>query len=219
MNLGELVKSDKFSIVYYGIPNDTSKGGIEKCLKNQDLEILKIGTIGRIVEQKDYPTLIRAFSFYKTMSNSSELLVVGDGILKKKMVAFSKELKVDSSITWLGRLSDVKLMLNKLDIFVLASRYEGFGLVLLEAMQSKTPIIAANNSAISEVLGLNYPGLFETGNSLDLYSKLVSCQSSSFRNLLLSFAGNRLNLFDSKKMCSEVVKIYDVAVCNFTKIK
>jgi CDP-glycerol glycerophosphotransferase len=86
------------------------------------------------------------------------------------------------------------------DVMVLSSNYEGFGLVLLEAMIVSCPIIAANNSAIPEVLGSGYSGLFETGNVLALTNKLIEFQHLEKRELALKELSLRINHFRSDVM-------------------
>ena len=60
---------------------------------------------------------------------------------------------------WIDFLDDVKSFYDSIDIFVLCSLYEGFGLVFLEAMLRKKPIVATNVSAISEVVKNNISGI------------------------------------------------------------
>jgi glycosyltransferase involved in cell wall biosynthesis len=95
-----------------------------------------------------------------------------------------------------------------MDVFILSSNYEGFGLVLLEAMQSNIPIVASNNSSIPEVMGISYPGLFETNNVLDLFSKLSSAFDRTYRNNLVENYKNRLSLFTPNLMNEKIIEIY-----------
>jgi len=210
ISINELYVTDTFSVVHYGIPTNfpTSRKNVNHGHDKSDL--IKIGTIGRIVTQKDYPTLLHAFSLLGNKLKSYELLVVGDGALKNKMINLAKKLKINESIRWIGKVTDVESVLSEMDLFVLSSKYEGFGLVLLEAMQSRIPILAANNSAISEVLGSDYPGLFNTGNSDDLYNKIMMCESIDFKDDLVFFADQRMKCFDSIEMSKSINNIYGI---------
>jgi glycosyltransferase involved in cell wall biosynthesis len=105
----------------------------------------------------------------------------------------------------------VEDFLQNLDLFILTSVYEGFGLVLLEAMANRTPIIAANNSAIPEVIGQNSRYLFETGNLRELSEKIIENLSVSPRSEIASIQSSRLVLFDSKTMSKSVNLIYSQA--------
>jgi glycosyltransferase involved in cell wall biosynthesis len=172
----------------------------------------KIGTIGRLVPQKDYPTLLNAFSnVLKSMPNT-DLYVVGEGYLQKDLIELSKSLGVNGKVHWLGKTDHIKEFLSKIDLFILPSKYEGFGLVLLEAMVVKKPIIAANNSAIPEVLGKTYEGLFSTGdeNALAQQIKTVISDNSFSERLVQSYA-SQLDLFDPIEMNSNIKNVYSNA--------
>jgi glycosyltransferase involved in cell wall biosynthesis len=172
----------------------------------------KIGTIGRLVPQKNYPTLFNAFSnVLKSMPNT-ELYVVGEGHLQKDLIELSKSLGIKDKVYWLGKTEYIKEFLSKIDLFILSSRYEGFGLVLLEAMIAKKPIIAANNSAIPEVLGKTYEGLFSTGDVNALAQQIKTAISDySFSERLVQSYASQLSLFDPSEMNSNVKNVYSNA--------
>jgi glycosyltransferase involved in cell wall biosynthesis len=165
---GEIPYGYTVDVVYYGFQKDISTNSVGLGLISNIMSIqslnYKIGTIGRLVPQKDYPTLLNAFSNVFKSLPQTELYVVGDGYLQKDLIELSKSLSINDKIHWLGKTEYIKEFLSKMDLFILPSKYEGFGLVLLEAMVAKKPIIAANNSAIPEVLGNSYEGLFLTGD-------------------------------------------------------
>lgn len=172
----------------------------------------KIGTIGRLVPQKDYPTLINAFSKVLESVPNTELYIVGEGYLQKDLMKLSKSLGVSGKVHWLGKIEYIKEFLSKIDLFILPSKYEGFGLVLLEAMVAKKPIIAANNSAIPEVLGNTYEGLFSTGNANALAQQIKTAISDkSFSEKLVQSYASQLNSFDPSKMNKYVKSIYSNA--------
>ena len=92
------------------------------------------------------------------------------------------------------------------------SKYEGFGLVLLEAMVSKKPIIAANNSAIPEVLGKTYKGLFSTGDVNALAQQIKTAISDkNFSERLVQSYSSQLSSFDPSDMNKYVKSIYSNA--------
>ena len=74
----------------------------------------------------------------------------------------SEQLGISDSVFWYGFREDIPEIMSALDVFVLTSEYEGFGLVLLEAMAAGVPVIATDISAIPEVVehlvtGLLFP--------------------------------------------------------------
>ena len=210
---GEIPTGYTIDVVYYGFQKDTSTnvaglGLISNIMNGQSLNY-KIGTIGRLVPQKDYPTLLNAFSNVLKSFPETELYVVGEGYLQKDLIELSKSLGVDGKVHWLGKTEYIKEFLPQIDLFILPSKYEGFGLVLLEAMIAKKPIVAANNSAIPEVLGKTYEGLFLTGDIKALAQQIKTVISNnSFSERLVQSYANQLNLFDPSKMNRTIQDIY-----------
>ena len=112
--------------------------------------------IARHVKQKSLDFLIKAFSEFRKNNIKSKLILVGNGPETKNLKILSKELKLDKDIIWIDYSENVLKILKLSNVFVLPSRYEGFGLVLLEAMYAKRPIIASKVSAIPEVIKNNW---------------------------------------------------------------
>ena len=82
--------------------------------------------------------------------------------------ALAAELQITDKISFLGNVTDVHRQLSNYDIFVLSSRYEGLGLVILEAMAAGLPVIASNIDGPSELIEPWTNGfLFESENELD----------------------------------------------------
>jgi glycosyltransferase involved in cell wall biosynthesis len=98
-----------------------------------------------------------------------------------------------------------------MDIFVLSSLYEGFGLVLLEAIDAGVPVIAPNNSAIPEVLGEDFPGLTVTGDVQGFFEKMIQYTSVETREKVLQNQYVRLNQFRAEVMCAKILEIYRAA--------
>ena len=124
----------------------------------------------------------------------------------------SKSLGIKDKVYWIGKTEYIKEFLSKIDLFVLPSKYEGFGLVLLEAMVAKKPIIAANNSAIPEVLGKSYDGLFSTGDANALAQQIkTTLGDKNFSERLVQSYASQLIQFDPNEMNRNIKKIYSNA--------
>jgi len=139
----------------------------------------------------------------------SKLLIVGGGSLKEELEELAKKLEIKENIIWFGRTDDVMSVMKQMDLFVLASNYEGFGLVLLEAIQAGIPVIAANNSAIPEVLGVNSEGLFHTGDATGLCNKMEEFKSEPKRSQLIEEQYARLSSFRPESMIMKMNSVYD----------
>jgi len=210
---GEVPSGYKIDLVYYGFQKDISTNSVGlnliTNLMNSQSSNYIIGTIGRLVPQKDYSTLLSAFSNVLKSLPKTQLYIVGEGYLQKDLIEFSKSLGVDGKVYWLGKTEYINEFLSKLDLFILPSKYEGFGLVLLEAMVAKKPIIAANNSAIPEVLGKTYEGLFSTGDANALAQQIKTAISDdNFSKRLVNSYSSQLDLFDPSKMNRNIKNVY-----------
>ena len=213
---GEIPTGYKINVVYYGFQKDSSTISVGlKVITNlmtSQSAIFKIGTIGRLVPQKDHPTLLSAFSSVLKSLPETELYVIGEGYLQKDLIELSKSLGINDKVHWLGKTEYIKEFLSKIDLFILPSNYEGFGLVLLEAMVAKKPIIAANNSAIPEVLGKTYEGLFSTGDKEALAQQIKAAISdNSFSERLVQSYVTQLILFDPSEMNRNIKNCYSNA--------
>jgi len=184
----------------------------ERILKSRILsdgsKDFRMGTIARLVPQKDYPTLIRAFALIVKTIPQATLSIVGSGPLERDLKELADELGVREKIDWQGKRSDIDDYLRNIDLFLLTSNYEGFGLVLLEAMANRVPVIAARNSAIPEVIGDFSETLFETGEYFDLSKKILASISLKSREVIVQRQILRLKKFDAREMGNKINALY-----------
>jgi glycosyltransferase involved in cell wall biosynthesis len=208
----EIKKSYPLWVVPYGTPsrhivNQSRVTEIREKFGISDKDFV-IGTIARLAPQKDLTTLLHAFSAVCEKDSDAKLMVIGDGPDKFQLLAISKELQIDSRLIWVGRTSDIYEHLALMNVFVLTSLYEGFGLVLIEAIVSGCPVVAANNSAIPEVLGTHHSGLAETSNPEDFAKKILRMRDPIFRSNVLTHQATRLAIFDPANMAHKITKVY-----------
>lgn len=102
-----------------------------------------ITTVGRLVDLKDHPTLIRAFARVRE-SHEATLQIVGAGPNKDRLAALAGELGVSEDVLLLGWHDDPYSVLQESDIFVLSSTTEGFGIVLVEALACGLPAVSTD---------------------------------------------------------------------------
>ena len=195
----------KIHVVHYGFMQNRS---VPKQFKGKRSDSLIVGTIARLEPQKDLLTLLKAISRLKNLIPSIQLQIVGSGSQLRILQAKAQELGIENLVTWVGKIENVSKFLANLDIFILSTNYEGFGLVLLEAMQNKLPILASNNSSIPEVLGRNSESLFTTGDDNQLALKILEMKDESNRRYLIKSNYSRLKLFDPRKMNNKILDIY-----------
>jgi glycosyltransferase involved in cell wall biosynthesis len=99
---------------------------------------------GRLERQKGHDLLIRAFASMAREHAHLQLAIAGEGSQAQYLSDLSKELQLGDRVVFLGRVRDLAAVMRGAEAFVLASRYEGFPNVLLEALASKLPIVATD---------------------------------------------------------------------------
>jgi glycosyltransferase involved in cell wall biosynthesis len=157
---GEAIPTSNSTVIYYGTDSKISSH-CRLTLENE--EPIQIGTIARLVPQKNLKLLLDiGRELIRENFIHFQINILGTGDLKDDLVEYAKRAELTQHVNWLARTFDVEAFYRKQDIFVLTSNYEGFGLVLLEAMQQQLPILARNISSIPEVLGQNHPGLMDS---------------------------------------------------------
>ncbi|WP_311763131.1 glycosyltransferase [Proteus terrae] len=118
---------------------------------NLDNETDLILAVGRLTKAKDYPNLLHAFSKLN-LSKKNKLVIIGDGEEKENLQQLAYDLKISKDIIWLGIRHDVQDWMSACDLFVLSSAWEGFGLVVAEAMACERLVIGTDSGGVKEVI-------------------------------------------------------------------
>lgn len=144
------------SCVYNGIDTEVYKKelaiGRPKLvpqLANNEYVLL---CVGRFSEAKDYPTLLKSIQLLINEKHNIHLLVVGDGELRPMVEGLISNYGLANYVSLLGNRGDISELMNYADCFILPSKYEGFGLVLAEAMSCETLVISTNSGGPKEIL-------------------------------------------------------------------
>ena len=142
----------------YVVGNGVYPEEFSSCMKYHHSRkyILNVANFG---QKKGQDILIRAFSLIQQRFPNMNLIFVGDGTELFKCSNLAKELKLSDSIEFLGKVSSFKIpsLLAGCELFVLPSRKEAFGIVVLEAMASKKPVVATRVGGVPEIIddGIN----------------------------------------------------------------
>ncbi|WP_111411720.1 glycosyltransferase [Billgrantia lactosivorans] len=120
---------------------------------NIDNDTVLFLAVGRLHTQKDYPSLLQAFNKVLKANKSSVLFIVGDGPLEKEIKSLADNFNLSQKVCFLGLRADIPSLMSACDVFVLSSAWEGFGLVVAEAMACERLVVATNSGGVKEVLG------------------------------------------------------------------
>ena len=215
----EIAAGTRLQVVYYGYGEKSHQLDVSEFRQLEKIRGWRsegytvIGTLSRLEKQKNLETLLNAVSNLSKTNLKVKVVIVGKGSLRDSLQHLANILDIQESVYFYGRTNSPLDLIRNFDIFTLTSLYEGFGLVLLEAMSAHTPIVASRNSAIPEVLGENYKGLFTTGNSLELASVLQQIIShDTLKRELLIQLSMRQALFTPEKMERNIDSVYETSL-------
>lgn len=129
----------KFNVIYNPIDISMQGDSAENIIKTR----FRIINVGSLKPQKNQTLLIKAFS--KLLEDiDAELVIVGDGELRGDLEQLVWELSLHDYVTLTGFKEDVATEYRKSDLFVLSSDYEGFGNVIVEALQYGLPVVSTD---------------------------------------------------------------------------
>ncbi|HEX9015484.1 MAG TPA: glycosyltransferase [Chloroflexota bacterium] len=155
------VDGGRITRVYYGLPAagpgpDGTAGSIRAEFGIPASVPLAV-TVGRLTEQKGLVYLLEAMAIVRARLPQARLLVVGDSQdgrdgYRERLLALRDELGLAETAIFTGVRDDVPSIMRASDLLVMASLWEGFGLVFLEAMAAARPVVATRVSAVPEVV-------------------------------------------------------------------
>lgn len=135
--------------IYNGVDTERYKPGAPRA---EFCPVVRIGAVGRLVAEKDYPTLLAALAILKSENIRFFAEIAGDGPLAAELKARAKALDLQDVLAFRGSCDNVPAFLRELDIYVLSSRHEGLPIAVLEAMATALPVVATRITAIPEVV-------------------------------------------------------------------
>lgn len=149
-------------------------------------------SVGRLVPQKNHLLLLKAFFLLK--NSNYVLIIVGDGPLRYDLEKYIFENNISNSVKLLGYQENPYKYMVTADILVLTSIFEGFGLVLVEALLLGTQIIAVRGAAVIEIFNLMQSGFLSSNDPQDLVRKILLASSkddqlSDYENIIISNFG------------------------------
>lgn len=170
--------------------------------------------VGRLMEAKDYPNLIRAFQQLQTTKSSAQLFIVGDGVQRNHLEQQVRQLGLQQQIHFLGARQDIPALLSMVDVFVLSSAWEGFGLVVAEAMSCERVVIATDCGGVREVLAQS-EWLVPPENSEMLSKKMLNAVQLSAHEKAQLGQQNRQRViehYSMQKMLEHWLALYNTGI-------
>lgn len=174
-----------------------------------------VGIVARLSDVKGHVYLIEAIKKVVSEYPGAQLLIVGDGKMKQKLVYLTNSLGIEKNVFFLPQVIDTKDVLAAMDIFVMPSIREGLGLALMEAMASGLAVIGCDIGGIKTLIQDKYNGLLVKPKDIIGLAKAISDLLKDDQKRKV-FGGNAKlfisSNFSQDKMVKETERLYSECV-------
>ena len=211
--------ADKITVVHYGMDynwlSDTEIQVARANLRDQlglSMDTNILGMVCRLVQQKGIPYALEATRRIQADFPNAHLVIAGDGELAAELRRLAAAIGIDDRVHWLGWRHDAADLMAAFDVLLVPSLWEGFGLVLLEAMSRRVPVIASRASAIPEVVVHGETGILIEPRDVDALAKAMTrlLQDRALRKHMGLLGAARLEEhFSSARMVDRTIAVYE----------
>jgi glycosyltransferase involved in cell wall biosynthesis len=159
----ERIADSLLTVIPNGVPTPPTADAQKLASLRAELDIPPgvpvIGSVGRLVWEKDYANLLQAFAEVRAERGDCRLVLVGDGPERVTLEKLARDLMLAPSVQFVGRRADVGEWHQLFDVFAMSSVSEGLPLALLEAMAVRKPIVATRVGGIPLALNEGKAGV------------------------------------------------------------
>lgn len=209
LKINPLLKN-KITVIYN--PTRSSSIGSIHALEKDFLDFknfhsYKLICVGSLNHQKNYPHLLRSLKILKKRGVNFLCYIIGEGGLINDTNSLIESYNLESNIKCIGYKADPREYIQLADLFILSSLAEGFGLVIVEAMQcGVTPVSSDCPSGPREIIGNEYGYLSEVNNDKDLSEKIIYGLRNKVSSEVLK---KRASFFDEQSLSLQYSNLLD----------
>ncbi len=170
-----------------------------------------VGIVARLSDVKGHKYLIEAMRDVLAIHPAAQLLIVGEGKIKKELVKLSQALGTEKNVFFIPEVQDTRDVLSVMDVFVMPSLKEGLGLALMEAMASGRAVIGSEVGGIKSLIQHGVNGLLiKPADSKSLAAAILELlQNSKKRESLGKHAQDFISQnFSQEKMVLQTEELY-----------
>jgi glycosyltransferase involved in cell wall biosynthesis len=206
------LSQEKIRVIYNGVNPSLFDSDAVKNLRREwrvSRDTFLIGFVGQLDKRKGVDTLVTAFASLSHEYQKTVLVLVGEGAMEENLRSQIEKIKGRVILT--GHRSDIPDVMKSIDVLVLPSLWEGFGIVLIEAMAARKPVISTETSNIPEIVTHGINGyLIQPHDSVMLKHYLEKLMLNKPLSRKLGQSGHEMVLekFTLKQMVSETEKYF-----------
>lgn len=167
-------------------------------------------SIGNLIQSKRFDLTIQAFAKNFKGNQGVKLTIIGDGPLKEDLKSLARAHGVEKQVLFTGRLdrNSVACELQKSNVFVLASDYETFGVVYIEAMACGVPVIGTRNGGADDIINEGCGILVDT----DDVDQLADAMKKLFHDWQdinrMKISAECMEKYGESSVCARILEIY-----------
>ena len=154
---------EKLTVVHSGINianyNFSSESNLLKEELNLPQEVLLVGNLSALADHKDFPTFLKVAKEVIDANPLVHFIIAGSGDGKSLIDKFIEENNLSSRIHLLGFRKDITKVMKSLDVFLITSKTEGLGTIVLESFAAEIPVVATRAGGIPELVMDGITGL------------------------------------------------------------
>lgn len=178
-----------------------------------DSDVILIGMVGRMVEEKGFKYLIEAASKLEKTNKIQKCcyVLVGEGPLRAELEALVLKLGLQNHFFFLGFREDISAILRNLNILVVPSEFEPFGNIVLEGMLAGTAVIASKVGGIKEIISDGIDGIFVETRDPDMIAQNIIklIKNEELRRSISSQGKNKIvSYFNIQRVVDEIEDVY-----------
>lgn len=200
---------DKYVVIYNGIAAENFRNS--RPYERSDLVPEISGkdkllcVIGSLTEQKNYFFMLEVM---ESLPDNYHVLCLGEGPLKQKIINKVQQKGLQKRVHLLGFRKDAARILKTVDVLVIPSLWEGFGLIAVEALASQTPVVVSNVPGLAEVVG--DAGIKCSVNNVDEFTRAIKkvTNDNEYARQLAKLGKKQVNKYDVRKMTKDYLKLY-----------
>jgi glycosyltransferase involved in cell wall biosynthesis len=179
-----------------------------RAKKNENSVI--IGTVGRLEKVKGISYLLLAMKIILQRFPEAKLEITGGGSVLDELKLLTKKIGISNSVKFFGKLENPIPNYSRMDIFVLPSIIEGFGIVLLEAMAAGVPVVATNVHGIKEVVLDGESGILIPPKNPEAIAEAIMkiIEQPQLAKTLIEKGSKRARLFDIQEHLMKLENFY-----------